>query len=140
MSTRGIINIIEDNEVLVRIYNQSGSFPYILGQKLADFLAGFKIVNGLSLEKQDAKIANGMGCLAAQLIKYLKEEPGGIYIVPPGDHAQEYEYYILEIEGKLYIVVYNDFIDKHTDLIPVDNYFTEIINAEFCHEGEYNAG
>ena len=140
MSTRAIINIIEDGEVFVRIYNQSGGCPTGLGQELADFLVGFEIVDGLSLEAQEKKIANGMGCLAAQLIKHLKEEPGGIYIVPPGDHAQEFEYYILEIEGKLYIVVYNNLIDRRTDPIPVDNYFTEIIKVEFCHEGEYNAG
>jgi hypothetical protein len=50
-------------------------YPDGHGQELADFLDGFKIVNGISTEDRDfPKVANGMGCLAAQVIAHFKTD------------------------------------------------------------------
>jgi hypothetical protein len=45
------------------------------------------------------KVANGMGCLAAQLVANFKTDVGNIYLYSPRlkiDAMQEYEYHITE--------------------------------------------
>jgi len=73
-------------------------YPSGMGNDLKTFLKPFTIVNGIDLA-DERKIANGMGCLAAQLIKELKDGAGNIYVYPPGstDCGEEYIY---TIEGK----------------------------------------
>jgi hypothetical protein len=59
------------------------------------------MVNGLKLNEQKS-VANGAGCLAAQLVCRFKKGPGGTYLCPPKmgqDMGQEYEYHI-HIEGE----------------------------------------
>jgi hypothetical protein len=48
------------------------------GLELATFLLDMKIVNGLGLERK--RVANGAGCLAAQMIAQFKTAPGDFYI------------------------------------------------------------
>jgi hypothetical protein len=65
---------------------------------LAEFLNSFDaIVNGISVG-DNRKIANGMGCLAAQLIAHFKIDAGGFYMYPvtAKDCGQEYEYHVYE--------------------------------------------
>ena len=54
------------------------------------------LVNGFG--EQNSFEANGMGCLAAQLIVQLKHGVGGIYIYPVSstDCFQDYEYHVYE--------------------------------------------
>ena len=54
---------------------------------------------GISGNPELYSFANGMGCLAAQMISFFKKSPGGIYIYPVDlDQAcwQEYEYHVYE--------------------------------------------
>lgn len=98
MGTRARINVIEDDKVLVSIYRQYDGYPEGLGQKVADFLRDITIVNGLSGDTTNQ--ANGMGCLAAQLIKYLKDGVGSVYIRSTGPESQGEEYiYTVYQEG-----------------------------------------
>ena len=57
----------------------------------AKFVNSGKLVNGLGGDK--GLVFNGMGCLAAALIKEFKDGPGGTYIVPKGD-TEEYNYVV----------------------------------------------
>jgi hypothetical protein len=78
------------------MYRQYDGYPTGHGAELADFLSGFEIVNGYGEVKP--KLANGMGCLAAQLIANFKQSVGGFYIyaVTDTDCGQEYEYHVYE--------------------------------------------
>jgi hypothetical protein len=70
-------------------------YPTFHGLRLAKFLDGYKIVRGLGLDEDIEKIANGMGCLAAQMVDYFKTKPGNIYLYPPSNKSKEtYNYYI----------------------------------------------
>ena len=81
----------------INMYRQFDGYIEGMGVDLAEFLLPFTIVNGISLN-ENRKIANGSGCLAAQLVSHFKEEPGGIYLHPtegkPGDCWEEYIYTI----------------------------------------------
>lgn len=88
MGTRSITTIIDHQwdkpERLMTMYRQYDGYPSGHGQELYDFLSQLTIVNGIGLS-ETRKIANGAGCLAAQMVQHFKEKagPGGIYIVKP---------------------------------------------------------
>jgi hypothetical protein len=66
------------------------------GLELAEFLTPFHMVNGLGAD-DGRKVANGMGCLAAQLVAHFKDGAGQFYIHAPEleqDCGQEYEYHV----------------------------------------------
>ena len=87
----------ENPEPLINLYRQYDGYMEGHGAELAEFLDGFHLVNGLGMDDNTKKIANGMGDLAAQLIKHFKTEPGQFYLQVPRvgiDCWQEYEYHI----------------------------------------------
>ena len=104
MGTRATIKIARREEgvsfsekpdkYMVSIYNHYDGYPEGLGVKLANYLEGKKIVNGLGGNNED--VFNGLGCLAASLIAELKDGPGNLYIEDPEriHGGMEYEYYI----------------------------------------------
>ena len=98
---------------VVNIYRQYDGYPEGHGQDLAEFLSEFTIVNGFSPGSQDKKVANGTGCLAAQLVEYLKEgQVGGVYLEQcngePGDSWEEYIYTLYPKEGEpTFISIYD---------------------------------
>ena len=94
MTTRSLTRVLdrEGNE-LINIYRQMDGYPEGHGVDLAKFLRDITMVNGLD---DTSNVANGMECLAAQLITHLKNGPGGIYLYPESvvDAGQDYEYVI----------------------------------------------
>ena len=101
MGTRSL-TIVRDEEGrdIVVIYRQMDGYFSGMGADLANILNGFVIVNGLNVSETRPWIANGMGCLAAQLVANLKDGPGGIYLCPPGTKDVWEEYiYIIEFDG-----------------------------------------
>jgi hypothetical protein len=53
------------------------------------------MVNGLGSDS--TAVANGPGCLAAQIVAHFKDGPGDIYLHRPNKHMgcwQDYEYWI----------------------------------------------
>ena len=80
MSTRSLTRIWDKDKILVTVYKHYDGYPEGYGLELAKFLDGYKIVNGIPLTHENEKLANGMGCFAAQFIAYFKQEVGDIYI------------------------------------------------------------
>lgn len=90
MGTRSVIKFQEDGETICAIYQQFDGYIEGVGATLHDFLKDFTIVNGLSAG-QPERVANGMGCLAAQFIAEHKGGSGGFYMTHPED-SQQYNY------------------------------------------------
>ena len=90
-------------ESVINMYRQYDGYPEGHGVDLAEFLDGFNVVNGLSIPRP-TKVANGTGCLAAQLVQHFKDGPGGIYLEAlngePGDSWEEYIYTLYPKEGE----------------------------------------
>jgi len=94
MGTRSNTVVIDDGVKLLNLYRQFDGYPSGHGAELAAFLAPITLVNGLPFGS-DAVMANGMGCLADQLVAHFKSGPGGIYIDNPnGDCDNDYTYTI----------------------------------------------
>jgi len=92
----------EEGEEIVVMYRQFDGYPTGHGQDLANFLARFKIVNGMSLKETPGRCANGAACLAAQVVEHFKTDSGvgGIYLHTAGtrDCGEEYLY---EVQPKV---------------------------------------
>ncbi|MBK9214636.1 MAG: hypothetical protein IPM59_03415 [Chloracidobacterium sp.] len=103
MGTRSltIVEEIGGAEICV-LYRQYDGYPTGHGAELKSFLEGIQIVNGLS-PGDHKRTANGMDCLAAQLIAHFKTGPGGFYLYPAGtrDCGEEYIYTVYLETGKL---------------------------------------
>ncbi|WP_196300473.1 hypothetical protein, partial [Streptococcus pneumoniae] len=85
----------DDEQQIVCMYRQFDGYPSGHGKELAEFLTGIKMVNGISRDDEKQRIANGAGCLAAQIVEHFKREngAGGIYLMPfDVDAGQEYIY------------------------------------------------
>jgi hypothetical protein len=100
MGTRSLTYVYDDNnDPIICMYRQFDGYPTGHGSELAHFLLPFKIVNGISGGAEMGKVANGMSCLAAQLVGYFKTDVGNIYLYSPRlkiDAMQEYEYHVTE--------------------------------------------
>ena len=97
MGTRSLTFVYnERGEAIVNLYRQYDGYPSGHGAELAEFLAGKRIVNGLSGDT--SMVFNGMGCLAASLVAHFKQSAGGFYIyaVTNTDCWQDYEYHVYE--------------------------------------------
>ena len=97
MGTRSLTYVYADKTPVVCMYRQFDGYPSGHGSELAQFLNGFEIVNGFGETKP--KLANGMGCLAAQMIAYFKNGVGGFYLEPVElgqDCGQDYEYHVYQ--------------------------------------------
>ena len=106
MATRALINFVERKEgrsfskqlepsaIHTQIYHHWDGYPGGLGVTLANYLDDYTIANGISTEYQ-GPVANGIGCLAAQLVGLLKQGPGNVYLQPPvKPDWEDFVYYI----------------------------------------------
>jgi hypothetical protein len=95
MGTRSLTFVYDDETPIINMYRQYDGYPTGHGAELAEFLAPFTMVNGISTV-ETRKVANGMGCLAAQLVANFKSEAGGFYLYPTSavDCGQDYEYHV----------------------------------------------
>jgi hypothetical protein len=91
---------------LLCFYRQYDGYIAGHGFDLGFYLSKFKVVNGLGRnDDTEIKIANGMGCLSAQMIALFKTEAGNIYISSPvlnKDCGQEYEYHVYQDKIEAY--------------------------------------
>lgn len=95
MGTRSL-TVIKDHEgtEIMVMYRQMDGYIDGHGHELADFCKDIEIVNGYGFGPEAKTQANGMGCLAAQIVAHFKEGVGSIYIYPAGsrDCGEEYTY------------------------------------------------
>jgi len=119
MGTRSltIFNDEWKNEEIVVLYRQYDGYPEGHGTDLLTFIDSMKIVNGISLISLngDERIANGMGCLAAQAIAHFKEETGKFYLYSAGtrDIGEEFIYTLYFKNKELKIKVQDVYDDGH---------------------------
>ena len=92
MSTHALIIISNDDADTLRmsnsydfasIYIHFDGYPQGVGTELAEHLAGYRITHGISGDTE--KTANGMECLAAQVVSNLKEFVGNVYLTLNND-------------------------------------------------------
>jgi hypothetical protein len=96
MGTRSLTFVYDNLSPVMCMYRQFDGYPSGHGRELATFLTGFDaIVNGIPVGDK-RKLANGMGCLAAQLVGNFKVEVGGFYLYPTDttDVGEEYVYHL----------------------------------------------
>ncbi len=78
MGTRSmtVFRVVDKLEAydICAMYRQMDGYPTGHGQELANLLKGHRICNGISLGQKKKVYHNGMGCLAAYVIGYLKWE------------------------------------------------------------------
>ena len=95
MGTRCLTYVYEGNSPLICLYRQFDGYPSGHGAELGDFLKGIQLGNGIAGKPEMGTFANGMGCLAAQLIAHFKKSVGGFYIHLVTDSGGvDYEYHV----------------------------------------------
>lgn len=107
MGTRCLTIVYDHGKPIVNLYRQYDGYPSGHGAELAEFLGQFAaITNGIAMN-ETRKTANGMGCLAAQLVAHFKDSVGGFYIhsVEATDCGQDYEYHVYEKDGEICVQV-----------------------------------
>jgi hypothetical protein len=109
MGTRALTFVYEGETAIINLYRQYDGYPTGHGAELAQFLDGFKIVNGLG-PATPTRTANGMGCLAAQLVSHFKgNEAGQFYLHSPQtvECGQDYEYHVYQKDKELRVRITN---------------------------------
>jgi hypothetical protein len=93
MGTRSLVRFFRKGSKLplVVFYQQYDGYPSSVGLQLANFLKKITLVNGISFT-ESRKIANGIGCLAAQFCKEFKSDAGGFYITDIDSEDEEWNY------------------------------------------------
>ena len=107
MSTRSLTTFLDewDNEEIVVMYRQHDGYPKGHGKDLFDYLNGIPL-NG----KYGASLlANGMSCLAAQVVSHFKKEVGNFYLHKSGtrDIGEQYVYTVYYDNDELKVKVRN---------------------------------
>jgi hypothetical protein len=93
MGTRSLTYVYDENNTkqpITCMYRQFDGYPSAHGAELAEFLTPMKT-------REEGRNANGMGCLAAQMVAYFKEGAYNVYLYFPElgqDCWQEYEYHV----------------------------------------------
>lgn len=115
MGTRSLTYIkdqYEDNNIIC-MYRQYDGYISGHGKELAEFLQDFTVVNGYNIATPD-RSANGISCLAAQLVAHFKDGIGNIYLYPTStqDVGEEFTYIISLIDNQINIEVRGIWDDK----------------------------
>ena len=130
MGTRSNTVVINNGNKILNLYRQFDGYPSGHGAELAEFLGSITMVNGLG-PSPSAKQANGMGCLAAQIVAHFKSGPGGIYIDSP-DRVCDNDY--------TYAIRGNTMDPEAGLMVTVDEYGKEVFSGpvtsfiNFCKE------
>jgi len=111
MGTRALTFVYQGETPLINMYRQYDGYPTGHGAELAEFLAPFEMVSGIPVTDDETprKMANGMGCLAAQLVSNFKVGAGQFYLYPTSavDLGQDYEYHIYKKDKELRVGITN---------------------------------
>ena len=118
MGTRSLTTFNDewDNKEIVVLYRQYDGYPQGHGKELFEFLDGTTVGNGINADSPP-KFANGMGCLAAQIVSHFKgDKAGDFYLYAPGtrDVGEQYIYSIYFTEKTLMIKISNMYNDDES--------------------------
>ena len=118
MGTRSLTTFNDEwkNEEIAVVYRQYDGYPKGHGKELFEFLNEMVVVNGIGFNNPP-KVANGMSCLAAQVVSHLKgSEIGGIYLYQSGtrDIGEQYIYTIYFNEKTLMIKMSNTYDENES--------------------------
>lgn len=104
MGTRCIVAVQDGNREIVTIYRQFDGYPEGMGADLKR-LANKRLVNGFGPDDTMETTANGMGCLAAQVVAGLKGKIGNVYILAPETRnaGEEYVYTLYSRDNAVYL-------------------------------------
>jgi hypothetical protein len=117
MGTRSLTKVYDGGDCVVVMYRQMDGYPTGHGVELGEFLRGIEIVNGIG--NQTNRIANGMGCLAGQIVAHFKSGVGNFYLVTDAqDHGQEYIYEVRNNGQGLKITVVDVYENKRRTYTP----------------------
>ena len=101
MGTRSNTIIYDDDVQILNLYRQHDGYLSGHGIELLEFLEPMTIVNGIPMGVSVSKLANGAGCLAAQMVSRFKVGVGSFYIESPaveGLYENDYTY-IVKVHG-----------------------------------------
>ena len=101
MSTNCLTYVCRGRKPIVCMYRHWDGYLSEHGKDLASFLSGMTVINGISGQKM-GEAANGMDCLAAQLVANFKKDIGNVYLVEciSKNVMNEYTYYIYNSASK----------------------------------------
>lgn len=118
MGTRSLTFVMSDglnSEPICCIYRQYDGYPSGHGDNLKALVGSHTIINGISGSDPEP-CANGMDCLAAQLVTLLKRDNmvGNIYLCPVSTvgAGQDYEYRIYRSGDRVSVKLNKGFGDK----------------------------
>lgn len=117
MGTRSITRVHDegkDSRVILAVYRQMDGHFEGMGAELTAFLTDMTVVNGINRDTHfdSKKVANGMSCLAAQLVAHFKTGIGGIYISDINQKEEfNYDIYIVG-DNQLVLEGHGDNKDK----------------------------
>ena len=116
MGTRSLTTFIDNNtkEEIVVMYRQFDGYPSGHGRDLINFLDGIKVVNGIPGGKKSTQLANGISCLAAQVVSHFKKGVGDFYLhtADTRDYGEEFVYTIYSKDNELKVKVEDVYEDK----------------------------
>lgn len=98
MGTRSITLVYDNDLAIINLYRQYDGYPEGHGRELGVFLNSFDAITSGIRIGDERKTANGMGCLAAQMVAYFKKEVGYFYLMHPDqrDVGEEYVYHVFD--------------------------------------------
>jgi len=103
MGTRSLTTFIDDHtkEEIVVMYRQYDGYPEGHGRDLVNFLNGMTVVNGIPGGKRISQLANGVSCLAAQIVSHFKKGVGDFYLHAGNtrDYGEEFVYTYGQLHG-----------------------------------------
>ena len=109
MGTRSLTIVKKDGKPLVCLFSMFNGYPSGHGDDLAEWLKGITIGNGLLGSEKIHSHANGIECLAAQLVVQFKTTPGEFYLLAiDSGWPVDYTYVISECDGALNLAVLTD--------------------------------
>lgn len=102
MGTRSLTRVKDESgQTILTMYRQMDGYPEGHGAELVAFLEGMAVSGAISVVNQPEKSANGMECLAAQLVAHFKLGVGGFYLYPENAADEEYNYFIELVDAVL---------------------------------------
>ena len=107
MSTHSLTKVFDEYNInMLTMYTHYDGYIEGYGIKLLEFLKTKKLVALRWLPCRRHNLANGMGCLAAQIVSHFKREPGDYYLYSPKEgNYEQYEYHIYGRDSEIFMKI-----------------------------------